>query len=99
MEIRKEIYEDILKVLDNYYPKPLMSDGYELLLNRYGEDTLDGHLVYLSQKGLISCPYEYSYLDQDGYKITNPVRGQGGWLIDSKLTFITSIGIDYIQSL
>lgn len=99
MEIRKDIYDNILQVLNNYYPKPLMSDGYDLLLSQYGEDVLDGHLVYLSQKGLISCPHEYSYFDEDGYKIPNLVRGQGGWLIDSKLTFITCSGLDYIQAL
>ncbi|MEZ1087275.1 hypothetical protein [Klebsiella pneumoniae] len=98
MEIKKEVYQDILLTLHNYYPDPLMSDGYQFLSDKYGEAVLDGHLVYLSQKGLITCPHEYVYLDEEGHKIRNPIRGQGGWLINPTLTFITSSGIDYVQA-
>ncbi|SPZ65436.1 Uncharacterised protein [Serratia quinivorans] len=98
MKIRNDIIETILLTLRDYFPHALMSDGYDKLLGMFEEDVLDGHMIYLGEKGLISLPSHYRYLDADGDQITDPVRGQGRWGFMTKEVFITAQGIDYLYS-
>ncbi|HCD2059991.1 TPA: hypothetical protein NBJ75_002062 [Serratia marcescens] len=101
MKIQNEIIEIILTTLDDYFPHALMSDGYNELLAQIEEDILDGHLIYLDQKGLISLPSRYRYLDQYGDEdaSANPARGSGRWGFMTRDTFITAQGIDYLYSI
>ncbi|EMN8321041.1 hypothetical protein [Serratia nevei] len=101
MKIQNEINETILLTLRDYFPHALMSDGYARLLAQFDEDVLDGHMIYLSQKGLISLPSKYRYVDADGYEVSDldPERGQGRWAFMTKDVFITATGIDYLYSI
>lgn len=97
MKIEENVCFDILKYLQEFYPHPLMTDGYTKLLRTYGEDKLDGHILYMYQKGLISSQVQYLYIDEDGAQIDNPKRGEGRWLIDTRQTFITATGLDWLN--
>lgn len=98
MKIEKAIWEDILITLRDYYPHPLMSDGYSHLSGKYGEETLDGHLVYLAEKNLIDTSMEYVFRDEENDEITRPTRGDGEWLVNPNETFINAGGHDYLSS-
>lgn len=97
MKIEEKVCFDILKYLQEFYPHPLMTDGYTKLLRTYGEDKLDGHILYMYQKGLISSDIHYAYTDEDGLQIDTPKRGEGRWLIDTMQTFITATGLDLLD--
>ena len=96
MKVDSEIIQTILVTLRDCFPHALLSEGYSNLLSKHDEDILDGHLIYLSQKGLITLPAKYNYFDDYGNQIPNPVRGQGRWAFEVKDTFITCHGIDYL---
>ncbi|MEI7112756.1 hypothetical protein [Serratia sp. TMDUHS_CL] len=101
MKIQNEINKTILLTLREYFPHALMSDGYARLLAGFDEDILDGHMIYLSQKGLISLPSKYRYVDAHGDEVfdPDPVRGQGRWAFMTKDVFITAAGLDYLHSI
>ncbi|MGQ6250741.1 hypothetical protein ACUNF8_23350 [Serratia sp. IR-2025] len=101
MKIQNDIIEIILVTLDEYFPHALMLDGYNELLGQFEEDILDGHMIYLDQKGLISLPHKYHYVDEYGDEdaSANPARGTGSWVFMTRETFITAQGIDYLFSI
>lgn len=97
MKIEENVCLDILRYLQEFYPHPLMTDGYTKLLRTYGEDKLDGHILYMYQKGLISSEVQYVYMDKNGLQIDYPKRGEGRWHIDTSQTFITATGLDLLD--
>lgn len=91
MKIDNDILLRILRDLRDLYPHMLCTSGYKPLLDQFGEDVLDGHLIYLCEKGLIDTQIEYQYEDN-----LNPVAGTGGWIIRSHYTRINSNGLDLL---
>lgn len=94
MIIDETICTEILLKLRELYPHMLMADSYVSLNEKYGEDTLDGHLIYLYETGQIILPsLEYTYDNPE-----NPVRGSGRWFMDVYQTRITSLGMNTLTS-
>ena len=85
MKIDKTIVIGILSRLADVYPYMLNSDGYSQLLIEIEEKILDGHLIYLYEKGLIDTQMKF-------------ISYQGVWEINSSLTRITANGLDYLAS-
>lgn len=75
----------ILKYLKDAYPLMLESEGYRVLSNQLeSENTLDGHLLYLWEKGLISTEMSFDQHDQQ-------------WSVSAHVTRITARGLDYLS--
>jgi len=85
MKIDNNIIVGILTKLADVYPFMLETEGYRKLLTEIEESILDGHLIYLSEKGLISTTLRY-------------LEHQREWEIHSNNTRITAHGLDYLAS-
>ncbi|MFC6122580.1 hypothetical protein ACFPZP_16115 [Citrobacter bitternis] len=85
MIISPKVVNTILQRLADVYPFMLKPDGYRELLKEIEENTLDGHLLYLWEKGMIDSQMNFNVHQEQ-------------WEINSLLTRITSVGIDYLDS-
>lgn len=86
MKLSKHHIKTILDKLESVYPLMLESDGYRELVEEIGDDvTLDAHLLYLYEKGLIETEMKY-----DPYA--------PGWTVSAHQTRINSSGIDLIAN-
>ncbi len=75
----------ILKYLRDSYPMMLESEGYRILSSQLeSENTLDGHLLYLWEKGLITTEMSF---DQHAQQ----------WSVGAHVTRITALGLDHLS--
>lgn len=94
MHVEKDIFNEILRGLRNAYPDMMCGVLYQTYEAQFGEKTLDAHLLYLWEKGLITTQMKYDYLEP-----FSPVREQGSWHVSTELTRINAAGLDYLDSL
>lgn len=86
MKISKMICKTILDKLEDIYPLMLGSGGYADLTTVVGnENTLDGHLLYLNEKGLIRTVMDYDSSDSR-------------WYVNPNQTRISALGLDYLDN-
>ncbi|MCW0310687.1 hypothetical protein NB694_000487 [Pantoea ananatis] len=86
MKLSKQHIKTILDKLESVYPLMLGSDGYRELVASIGDDiTLDAHLLYLYEKGLIETEMKYA-------------PHVPGWRVTAHLTRINSNGIDALAN-
>lgn len=85
MKIKHSVLTGILQKLADVYPFMLEREGYSQLLTEIEEQILDGHLLYLHEKGLIDTVMKY-----------NP--HMTSWEINPNVTRITAHGLDYLEA-
>ncbi|CAM7829923.1 MULTISPECIES: hypothetical protein [Atlantibacter] len=85
MRISKSHLRTILNKLEDLYPLPLEAEDYAGLAAAVGDEmTLDGHLLYLQEKGFIHTSMNYHV-------------AQRAWRINSQETRISADGLDYLE--
>lgn len=85
MKIKDSILSGILQKMADVYPFMLEREGYSQLLTEIEEHTLDGHLIYLHEKGLVDTVMKYN-------------ANMKAWEINTNVTRITAHGLDYLAS-
>lgn len=86
MELSKHHIKTILEKLQDVYPFMLESDGYKELAEELGsETTLDAHLLYLWEKGLIDTEMKFDVYGPQ-------------WNVSAHITRINSAGIDFLAN-
>lgn len=84
MKVFKHHIKTILDKLESVYPLMLENEGYSELTEKIGDElTLDAHLLYLYEKGLIDTDMKY-------------VPYNPSWQVRADLTRINSDGLDFI---
>lgn len=84
MKVSENIITAILQRLAESYPLMLKAVGYNELLVDTEEQILDGHLLYLWEKGLIDTEMKF-----------NPHRET--WIVEADITRINAHGLDYLS--
>ncbi|MEX5411364.1 hypothetical protein GV764_17295 [Atlantibacter hermannii] len=85
MRISKSHLRTILNKLEDLYPLPMVAEDYADLAASLGDEmTLDGHLLYLQEKGFIHITMNYNI-------------AQRAWRINSPETRISAEGLDYLE--
>lgn len=95
MKIEKPILIKILFVLRNKYPGCLMSYGYETLIEEVGDkQVVDGHLIYLADKGLINI--DAVIVGGPNSVPGRPETYSTEWEFNNEKTRINADGLDWL---
>lgn len=86
MVISRNIEKKILQRLADIYPMMLEDEGYYELLKDFDESELDGHLLYLWERGMINTEMNYDVFEKK-------------WFINSSVTRINARGLDHLQEI